>query len=489
MARRIHYLPVLALLLFLLNGRPVRSQDTNEPRKKESIHTVQLLLSPKAEPECALAYRLETPYMEQRPGNGALLYDTAFALLTQIQAKHSELSEAKLDEWLDSPVDKLPQQDVREAISAFEEPIHCLALAGRSESCTWEYPVRDEGLRCSMPPTGALRVLMPVLTLKARLEIADGDVDAAIETLRIGMSAARGIGNGPFTVQNLIGANIARRTLKEVEGLIQTPASPNMYWALTALPHPLLNMRQSLQMEMDAVYAQLPELRRLEHEILSDDDVVQIWKKAAATIGEGSRPGNLEAAVVRVYLVAAAMKTYPKAKQYLLASGKTAEEVESLPKLYVVLLYQHDRNRRLCDAMLKWCDVPYWQAADKLKESEEASRSAGGDMADMDGISAAFSINTPWIRGIYLRNAYLERDLAMLRCVEAIRMYGAGHDGKLPQALSDIAEAPIPADPVYGRAFTYQMADGKAVLESPAPAGEPVKGGLRYEITIRKTAK
>ena len=140
--------------------------------------------------------------------------------------------------------------------------------------------------------------------------------------------------------------------------------------------------------------------------------------------------------------------------------------------------------------MLKWCDVPYWQAADKLKECEElASKRMGGGMGDTDVITAAFSINTPWIRGIYLRNAYLERDLAMLRCVEAVRMYAAGHDGKLPQALSNITEVPISADPVYGRAFSYQVAGGKAVLESSAPPGEPVRDGLRYEITIRQATK
>ena len=86
--------------------------------------------------------------------------------MTQVQAKHPEIDESKLNEWLDSPVDKLPQQDVRDAISAFGESIHYLDLAGRSECCLWEYPVRDEGLRCSMPPTGAFRVLMPVLVLE-----------------------------------------------------------------------------------------------------------------------------------------------------------------------------------------------------------------------------------------------------------------------------------------------------------------------------------
>jgi hypothetical protein len=326
---------------------------------------------------------------------------------------------------------------------------------------------------------------MPLLALKARLEVAEGDMDAAIRTLRIGMSAARGIGDGPFTIQNVIGTNIARRTLKEVERLIQSPAAPNMYWALTALPHPLLDMRRSLQMETDAVYAQLPELRRLRNEVLSDDDVIQIWKMAATAIGT-PRPSDLEATFANAYLMAGAMRTYPKAKQYLLARGKTTAEVESLPKLYVVLLYQHDRNRQVCDTMLKWCDVPYWQAAAKLKECDEASRTMD---QDLDVITMAFSISMPWIRGVYLRNAYMDRDLAMLRCLEAIRMYAAGHDSRLPQALSDITEVPVPADPVYGRPFSYHVADGKAVLESPAPAGEPGKDGLRYEITIRKTTK
>jgi hypothetical protein len=484
MARRIHYLPIFALLLFALNERPAWSQNTTEARKTESIRTVQLLVDPAPEPPCALAYRLETPYMEQRPGNGALLYDTAVALMTQVQSKHPEIDEGKLDEWLDSPVDKLPQREVRDAISAFGESIHYLDLAGRSERCTWEYPVREEGLRCSMPPTGAFRLLMPMLALKARLEMADGDVDAAIGTLRIGMSAARNIGSGPFVVQNLVGTSLARRTLRELERVIQAPAAPNLYWALTALPQPLLDMRRSFQMEMNAVYAQLPELRRLNNEVLSDDDVIRIWKKAAAT--EVPKPDNLEATVINTYLVAGAMKTYPKARQYLLARGKTAEEVESLPKLYVVLRYQYDRNRRAGDAMLKWCDVPYWQAADKLKACEEASRETGGDRGDMDVITMAFSINAPWIRGIYLRNAYMDRDRAMLRCVEAIRMYAAGHDGRLPQALSDIKEVPTPADPVYGRAFSYQLTGGNAVLESPAPQGEAVRDGLRYEIAIRQ---
>jgi hypothetical protein len=486
MTRRIHYLS--ALLLFILIGKPGWSQNTSEPPKKPSIRTVQLLVDPKPEPDCSLAYRLETPYMEQRPGNGALLYNTALALTTEVKGKHPEIDEARLEEWLKSPPDKPPRQEVREAIAAFEQAIHSLDLAGRCEQCLWECPTRDEGLRCAMPPTGGFRTLMSILMLKARLEMADGDVDAAMGTLRTALSMARGIGNGPFVIQNLIGISVASRVLREIEELVQIPATPNLYWALTALPHPLFDMRRSLQMEMDSPYAELPELRQLRHKVLSDEEVVRIWTKAADI--PASEQSNLEAAFAKGWLVTAAVKAYPKARQYLLERGKTPEEVQSLPKLYVVLLYQHDQTRRRCDALLKWVDVPYWQAMEGLKEAEKGTWEAmGGSRADMDTITGVFAYSIPNIRTICLFNVRVERDLAMLRCVEAIRMYAAGHDGKLPQALSDITEAPIPADPVYGRAFNYQVAGTKAVLESPAPPGEDAKNGLRYEITIRQATK
>jgi hypothetical protein len=76
----------------------------------------------------------------------------------------------------------------------------------------------------------------------------------------------------------------------------------------------------------------------------------------------------------------------------------------------------------------------------------------------------------------------------MLSCVEAIRIYAASHAGGLPQTLGDITEVPTPADPIYGRAFSYQVTGGRAVLESPVPPDGSARDGLRYEITIRQTA-
>ena len=46
----------------------------------------------------------------------------------------------------------------------------------------------------------------------------------------------------------------------------------------------------------------------------------------------------------------------------------------------------------------------------------------------------------------------LDRRVAALRVVEAIRLYAASHDGKLPDALSQITEVPVPGRPCHGKA-------------------------------------
>jgi len=83
----------------------------------------------------------------------------------------------------------------------------------------------------------------------------------------------------------------------------------------------------------------------------------------------------------------------------------------------------------------------------------------------------------------------LDRNLAALRCVEAVRMYAAEHDGEPPTTLDDITQVPVPVDPFRGRPFTYRIEEGRAVIESLAPAEADPSDGLIYKITIRQETK
>ena len=83
------------------------------------------------------------------------------------------------------------------------------------------------------------------------------------------------------------------------------------------------------------------------------------------------------------------------------------------------------------------------------------------------------------------RQTALERALAALRVIEALRMHAAVHDGKLPDKLDDVTEVPIPNDPGTDRPFEYNRDGDTATLVSLVP-GDPVpNNGLRYRVTIR----
>ena len=78
----------------------------------------------------------------------------------------------------------------------------------------------------------------------------------------------------------------------------------------------------------------------------------------------------------------------------------------------------------------------------------------------------------------------LERSLAALRVIEALRMHAAVHDGKLPDKLDDVTEVPIPNDPGTDRPFEYSRDGDTATLVSLVP-GDPIhNNGLRYRVTI-----
>jgi hypothetical protein len=79
----------------------------------------------------------------------------------------------------------------------------------------------------------------------------------------------------------------------------------------------------------------------------------------------------------------------------------------------------------------------------------------------------------------------LDRDLAGLQSVEAIRSYAASHKGQLPQTLAEITEVSVPKDPINGQAFHYARTGATAVLESPPPPGGQKKQELRYEIAVK----
>ncbi len=102
------------------------------------------------------------------------------------------------------------------------------------------------------------------------------------------------------------------------------------------------------------------------------------------------------------------------------------------------------------------------------------------EQMDSDGVDE----NTR--RRIHLLTGRVDRHLASLQCLEALRRYAAGHNNTLPQALTQITDVALPADPLTGTAFLYRRDADKAFLAAPVPEGGDARDALQYELSFKQ---
>jgi hypothetical protein len=80
----------------------------------------------------------------------------------------------------------------------------------------------------------------------------------------------------------------------------------------------------------------------------------------------------------------------------------------------------------------------------------------------------------------------LDRQVAALQCIEALRLHASTHDGKFPNQLSDVTEVAVPVDPLGGKPFVYKRSGSKAMLEAVLPETATPKDALEYKLTLKE---
>jgi hypothetical protein len=466
---------LLLLACFLCVG-PVGAQP-------QPVKPIELTLHPAAAPTPALKYRLLPELRDLAPGNSLVLYYRAFSP-EWLTHRRPEQTKA-VDQWLSHPK-QAPGQELR-WIEDYKA-LHEIDLGARRQFCDWELAerFRKDGIAMLLPDIQSFRTFANLLAIRIRFEIADGRYDKAAYSLQTGLRLARDMGEGPTLIQALVGIAISAVMLNQVDEWVQTPGAPNLYWALTNLPHPFVSLRRPMEGERMVVDNLFPGLR----EILADPKAapiasqqlqVQMEKIGGFLAMEGGsgiweHPGLFAPAVA---------KAYPEAKRFLLARGWTAAQVEAIPMLQAVMMQQVYTYDRLMDEMTKWQGLPYWQMRSGLEQTEKMLKQAKAS-GEVSAILATLLL--PAVQKVFFAQARLERKIAALRCIEAIRLHAAAHDGNLPATLGDITEVPVPLDPVTGKAFDYKLEGAKATLSAPAPAGEPagLANTLRYELTMAR---
>jgi hypothetical protein len=138
-----------------------------------------------------------------------------------------------------------------------------LEAAARREHCDWELPIRDNpnpfGIR--LGEIQETRFLARIVALRTRLQILDGDYAGAVRSLQIGFSLARDVGRVPLVIPGLIAVAITHVMAERLQELSQCPDAPNLYWALAALPLPLIELGPAVETEGATAYQMFPFLR------------------------------------------------------------------------------------------------------------------------------------------------------------------------------------------------------------------------------------
>ncbi|NOX53274.1 MAG: hypothetical protein GXP27_02320 [Planctomycetes bacterium] len=440
---------------------------------------VRITVSPAGEPRPALKYQLLPPYLERMRGNAAVYYGKAAAYGRDFLSD-SKLMEAA-DEWTRASLKDLRGPSARQSpafqrIDADSLFWTLLDQAARYRDCDWQLPLKKQPVWwIPLPDAQQSRTFARLLAARARLRIAQGRFDDAIRTLQSGYALSRHVAQGETLIQGLIGGAICGMMSHQVLELIQQPGAPNLYWALTMLPRPFVDLRDAIETEMNAVYVAFPVLTEL------DDDThgAEYWRDSLFQLAQELEQADYSdgrATLRPELLLARAIRAYPRAKRALIDSGLSRERVEAMPVARVLLYYTKQTYEEIRDELFKWSFARYSETRRCRGLHERLPRLS----LDREVVPLA-RVLLPAVQGACEAAVRQDREIAVLRTIEALRMYAANHKGRLPEKLTDLT-VPIPLDPVTGQPFQYQRRENAAVIQGPTFRSMV----LNVEVTVSK---
>ena len=470
---------VIAIALLLLTTAPLLGQSA-APKAPKGPKLTELTVHPAPAPAAALDYRLLPELLDQTPGNAAPLY---FLAQQTMPPRDKDPWRQKLIKWCELPTDKLPAHEVRKMLAAYRAPLRQIELAGRRETCDWDLPIRSEGISLIIPTLSQYRTLARVLVVKARLEIAEGKYDQAVRTLQTGYAMSRHLAEGPTIINSLVAIAISALLNEGVQDMMQAKDGPNLYWALAEMPRPTGALRKAIRYESSWVFFQAPTLRKAHKGKLTPAEARRLPEEFGKALTWYSMPATgAPEERNRMLFAAVALKVYPQAKKHLAAKGYTKAQINAMPVAQVVAMYSLGRFMYWRDEMFKWFSLPYWQAHEGIRRAEAAfARASKRNPAE----GFPFTMLLPSLGRASFMSVRLDRQMAALQTIEAVRMYAA-KEGKLPARLGDIIDAPAPIDPMTGKQFRYEVKGRTFTLTSPAPSGMGPDDGAVFKVTLAK---
>src|SRR5437762_8783374 len=173
--------------------------------------------------------------------------------------------------------------------------------AARLDTLDWQTleRIQNGGMERLPSELGPLQLLATALQVRFRAEVAGRHFDDAVRTAKTMFALARHLGEHPTGAANLVGVSVAQRALDTLVEMVQQPGCPNLYWALTDLPCPLVDLRKGFQGDRILVAA---DLRLLRDDPMTEGQMEKFVSRLSGRMGfareqEGRPPRNLRAAL------------------------------------------------------------------------------------------------------------------------------------------------------------------------------------------------
>ncbi|HET6884510.1 MAG TPA: hypothetical protein VFI31_30430 [Pirellulales bacterium] len=432
---------------------------------KETL--VKLTVSPAAAPRPALKFVLLPELKEMNPGNAIEDYLKCF--MEQQKFFFDKEVVDRREALLTMPLDELPVKELQDyGGSALKQA----DWAARLDQADWQIllKLRQDGISLLIPDVQQLRLLARALKVRFRAEVSQRRYDDAVRTAQTMYGLSRHLGQHITFIGNLVGIAVATQATDPVEELIAQPDSPNLYWALTYMPTPLVPINvgaQGERMWLEPTFRQLDTTVPMSGAKL--EQAVAFFNRVTEGDEYLTKEGSLYAWLENRVKDAATIKA---ARRRLIESGYSELLVAQFPAEQVLLLDEKRACEERHDEVIKLVNLPFWQAEELANRVQEEGRI----MFDL----------APAISKLLFAQARLDRRIALLRHVEAMRLYAAEH-GKLPERLSDVS-VPLPIDPLTGRPFSYERSGETAHLRASPPKSHEDDPAFthHYEITLRK---
>ncbi len=373
-------------------------------------------------------------------------------------------------------------------MAKFRQALNEARLAARRQTATWDLPLADEGIATLLPEIQEVRTLARLMSLEVRLAILDGDFAAASLGLESMYTMGRQVGSSGTLISMLVGLAVEGVASAEFEHWITHSGSPNAYWALTCLPGSMTDLAGGIESEDLWIEGSIPYANLLGTAILTPEQLEHLahavgalmeleWLDGGFRVEFNSGKTQDVRVPAGVVLMPLVLRGYPVCKRQLIDSGMDRTLVEAMQPTQVVMLRSIQVYREMLDEMVIWGRHMPVEARRALGQIDERFH----DLAHRPEAVLA-NLMLPAITAASRAVVRGDQKLAMLRVIEALRLYAAAHEGRLPTALDQITAVPVPLDPATNRPFDYRLDGDTAVLRS-AEMGIVIPD-TQFEITV-----